>query len=92
MTRMTTIYADIEYRYSATQNDGRIASSKDWVTGEEVTYTYDTLERMVHTETTGPQWGQSYSYDGFGNLTGKSVTKGTAAQLPWVLTRRRTGL
>jgi RHS repeat-associated protein len=27
------------------------------------------------------QWGNSYSYDGFGNLTGKTVTKGTAPTL-----------
>jgi RHS repeat-associated protein len=26
-------------------------------------------------------WGQSYSYDGFGNLTGKAVTKGSAPSL-----------
>ena len=25
-----------------------------------------------------PQWGQSYTYDGFGNLTGQTVTQGSA--------------
>ncbi len=28
--------------------------------------------------TTGPQWGQSYAYDGWGNLAGKTVTKDRA--------------
>jgi len=53
MTRLTTVQEgypggtplDMEYRYSATQNDGRITQSKDWVSGEEVTYQYDTLQR-----------------------------------------------
>jgi len=31
--------------------------------------------------TTGPEWGNSYSYDGFGNLLAKTVTKGTAPAL-----------
>ncbi len=29
-------------------------------------------------QTTGSQWGQSFSYDGFGNLTSEQATKGTA--------------
>ncbi|MDP2995996.1 MAG: RHS repeat-associated core domain-containing protein [Bryobacterales bacterium] len=46
--------------------------------GEEVNYTYDSLARLSAAWTTGPEWGQAYSYDGWGNLTGKSVTKGSA--------------
>jgi len=39
------------------------------VSGETVAYTYDSLQRLVHAETTaGPQWSQSYNYDGFGNF------------------------
>src|SRR5262249_4301537 len=47
MTRLTTGQVgafpvlDMEYRYSATQNNGQITQQKDWVSGEEVTYTYD---------------------------------------------------
>ncbi len=53
----------------------------DGVTGENVSYTYDSLNRLIAASTagtTGVQWGNSYSYDGFGNLTAKVVTKGTA--------------
>ncbi len=68
---------DLEYRFAATTNDGRITQMKDWVTGEEVNYTYDSLARLNAAWTTGPEWGQAYSYDGFGNLTAKTVTKGS---------------
>ena len=59
-------------------------SSSDSVTGENVSYTYDSLNRLIAAATsgtTGVQWGESYSYDGFGNLTSKVVTKGTAPQV-----------
>ena len=72
------------YTYSATQDNGRIVSSADGVTGENVSYTYDSLNRLIAAATsgtTGVQWGDSYSYDGFGNLTSKVVTKGTAPQV-----------
>jgi RHS repeat-associated protein len=68
---------NLEYRYSSSQNDGRITQQKDWVSGEEVTYTYDSLKRLAGAVTTGPEWGLSFSYDGFGNRTGQTVTKGT---------------
>ena len=72
---------NMTYNFSATQNNGRIVSSSDAVTGENVSYTYDSLNRLIAAATTnrtGPIWGDSYSYDGFGNLTSKSVTQGTA--------------
>jgi len=69
---------DLEYRYSATQNNGQITQFKDWMTGEEVSYSYDSLSRLISAVTTGPEWGQSYAYDGFGNRTSVTVTKGTA--------------
>ena len=76
------------YNFSATQNNGRIVSSADAVTGENVSYTYDSLNRLIAAATTnrtGPIWGNSYSYDGFGNLTGKTVTQGSApSALPQV--------
>ncbi len=75
---------NVTYGYSATQNNGRIVSSVDAVTGENVSYTYDSLNRLIAAATsgtTGVQWGESYSYDGFGNLTSKVVTKGTAPQV-----------
>src|SRR5208283_5049680 len=72
---------NITCNFSPTQNNGRIVSSVDGVTGENVSYTYDSLNRLIAASTagtTGVQWGNSYSYDGFGNLTAKVVTKGTA--------------
>ena len=63
-----TVNTDFEYRFSSTQNNGKLYQMKDWVTGEEVTYAYDALLRLSSATTTGPEWGQSYGYDGFGNL------------------------
>ncbi|MDO8941627.1 MAG: RHS repeat-associated core domain-containing protein, partial [Desulfobacterales bacterium] len=68
---------NIEYRYSVTANDGRITHRKDWVSGEEVAYQYDALGRLASAVTTGPEWGLSFTYDGFGNKTQQTVTKGT---------------
>jgi YD repeat-containing protein len=65
-------------RTSAAQNNGQITQMKDWVTGEEVTYQYDALKRLISAVTPGPDWGLSFSYDGFGNKTGQNVTKGSA--------------
>jgi YD repeat-containing protein len=43
LTRMTMPNAvDLEYRYSAAQNNGRITSYKEYLSGEEVTYQYGT--------------------------------------------------
>jgi RHS repeat-associated protein len=79
LTRITWgSWVDLEYRYSATQNDGRITQMKNWKSGEEVTYQYDALQRLMSAATTGPEWGLSFSYDGFGNRTGQNVTKGSA--------------
>ena len=47
------------------------------MTGEEVTYAYDGLQRLISAVTTDPAGGQSFSYDGFGNRTGATVTKGS---------------
>ena len=69
---------NIQYVYSATQNNGRIIQSIDAVSGEQVTYQYDTLNRLLHAETAGNTWGETYQYDGFGNLTAKTPTKGSA--------------
>jgi YD repeat-containing protein len=52
------------------------------VSGETVTYAYDSLNRLASaTSSLNPGWGQSYAYDGFGNLTTQTVTKGTAPSL-----------
>ena len=53
---------NLQYKFSATQNDGRITQLEDLVAGEEVNYQYDSLGRLTLAQTTGPQWGQSFSY------------------------------
>jgi YD repeat-containing protein len=63
---------NIQYNYSATQNNGKITSQTDVISGAQLAYTYDALNRLASAQTTqtgGTQWGQSYTYDGFGNLT-----------------------
>jgi RHS repeat-associated protein len=71
---------DMTYTFSGTQNNGRITQSTDGTIpgGETVVYTYDTLNRLTKAETTSAAWGEAYTYDGFGNLTAKMPTKGTA--------------
>ena len=46
------------------------------VSGETTNYTYDSLNRLATGSTAA--WGQSFTYDGFGNLTDKNVTAGSA--------------
>jgi RHS repeat-associated protein len=78
LTRITQLgQIDIEYRFSATANDGKITSQRNWISGEEVSYLYDELERLSSATTTGPEWGLSWGYDGFGNRLSQSVTKGS---------------
>jgi hypothetical protein len=60
MTRQTTssggtAVMDMQYNFTAGQNNGRIANSVDGVTGENVAYTYDTLNRLIKAETGGRQ-------------------------------------
>ena len=40
------------YDFSSTQNNRRIVSSVDAVTGENVSYTYDSLNRLIAAATT----------------------------------------
>src|SRR5262249_29632458 len=86
LTRMTSsavggsTMMDMQYLYTSGANNGRIAKSIDGYTGETVDYTYDVWNRLTKAETegtTGVQWGQSFTYDGFGNLTAKGATKGS---------------
>jgi RHS repeat-associated protein len=68
----------LQYNYSATQNNGQITQSVDSLSGETVDYAYDSLNRLISAATTGPQWGLSFGYDGFGNRLSQTVTKGSA--------------
>jgi len=71
-----TTTMDMQYNYTAGQNNGRVAQTVDGVTGETVNYGYDSLNRLATAQASS--WGQSYSYDGWGNLNGKTVTYGSA--------------
>jgi hypothetical protein len=68
-------------------NNGRISSQKNMNSGEEVLYTHDSLNRLSSAVTSAASdqvttpWGDNYSYDGFGNLYQKTVTKGSAPTL-----------
>ncbi|QOY91370.1 RHS repeat-associated core domain-containing protein [Paludibaculum fermentans] len=78
LTEQTGLGTDINCRYSSTANDGRLTQKKNWVSTEEENYTYDSLGRLATAYTTGPEWGLSWVYDGFGNRLQQNVTKGTA--------------
>ncbi len=54
-----------------------ILSQTDALSAETVEYTYDALNRLATAQTTGPQWGLAWAYDGFGNRTNQTVTKGS---------------
>ena len=87
MTRLTAAsggsnVVDMEYVYAAGRNNGRITQAWDHVSGEQVNYTYDSLNRLATAVTADntnvAQWGLQFSYDGFGNLNGNTVIKGSA--------------
>ena len=72
----------ITYTYSATQNNGQITQAADTVIsgGETIVYQYDALKRLISTSATpvyplGPPaaYTEAFQYDGFGNLTGKTL-------------------
>jgi RHS repeat-associated protein len=69
---------------SAGSNAGKISSQKIGTSGEEVQYTYDSLNRLITASTSSASdangntaWGQSFGYDAFGSLTAKTTTKGS---------------
>ena len=72
---------DMTYNYAAGQNNGRITSAVDGMAGETVNYTYDAVNRLASATATNGSWGQAFAYDGFGNLTQKTVTVGSAPTL-----------
>ena len=82
LTRQTAVPAagqgmDLTYNYG-TANNGRVASATDNLSGEQVTYTYDQLNRLTQAMT-NDAWGLSFGYDGFGNLTQQTRVQGTTA-------------
>jgi len=73
----------VTYNYPTGSNNGKIASTSDAISGETVTYAYDSLNRLISASGTG--WSQTQAYDGFGNLTGRTGTgaaSGTTISTP----------
>jgi RHS repeat-associated protein len=69
----------LTYNYPTGTNIGKVSSMYNAVSGETITYTYDSLKRLVTANGSG--WGQQYGYDSFGNLLSKTVTAGSGPSL-----------
>ncbi len=67
---------NVSYNYPGGVNNGKISSMTDAISGETVSYQYDSLNRLI--SASGSGWTQTQAYDGFGNLTGRTGT-GTAS-------------
>ncbi|MBZ5612078.1 MAG: hypothetical protein LAP38_27790, partial [Acidobacteriia bacterium] len=81
---------NVTYNYPAGSNNGKISSMSDALSGETVTYQYDSLNRLI--SAAGSGWSQTQSYDGFGNLTGRVGTgtaQSTSMSTPVVATTNR---
>jgi YD repeat-containing protein len=65
-----------------------VAQTIDGITGETVSYTYDAVNRLATAQTADGSWGDAYTCDGWGNLTQKTVTKGSAPPTARRSTRR----
>jgi hypothetical protein len=61
---------NLTYNYQTGTNNGKISSQSDAISGETVTYAYDSLNRLL--SASGSGWNQSFGYDGFGNLVSKT--------------------
>src|SRR5258707_4816057 len=76
-TNISGLGQSINYTFPAAgSNAGKILSQTDTISGETVNYVYDSLKRLT-SASAGTTWAQTYTYDGFGNLTGR-VGTGTA--------------
>jgi RHS repeat-associated protein len=70
---------DMQYNFSAGQNNGRIVSATDAVSGETVQYQYDAVNRLSNAA--GAGWSLAFGYDQYGNMTSE-VPSGSAPGLP----------
>ena len=90
MTGLSWVYAtlptfrplNVQYTYSATANKGQITQMRDNISGETVSYSYDALKRLISASSTPisgsvpTAWTQAFGYDGFGNMTLKTLSIG----------------
>jgi RHS repeat-associated protein len=70
---------NLTYYYPTGANNGKISSTYEALSGETISYTYDSLNRMI--TAAGNGWGETYGYDSFGNLTAKTPTAGSPPSL-----------
>ena len=70
---------DLEYKFGTGATNGRISEMIDHISGEDVTYQYDMLNRLTNAQTATMTWGLSFQYDGFGNMTSQTRTAGSTA-------------
>jgi RHS repeat-associated protein len=70
---------NLTYNYPTGTNNGQISSMSNAVSGETITYTYDSLNRLLTANGSG--WGEQYAFDAFGNLTEKQITSGSGPSL-----------
>src|ERR1039457_4422236 len=78
MTQLTitgTQPLNISYNFTAGQNNGKITSQTDNLSGETVTYQYDSLNRLL-SASSSQSWSETYGFDAFGNLLSKTPTGG----------------
>jgi RHS repeat-associated protein len=74
---------NLTYDYPSGANNGKLTSMYNAVSGETITYTYDSLNRLLTGSGAGggSNWGQQYGFDAFGNLLSKTVTAGSGPSL-----------
>jgi len=63
----------LTYAYSPTQNNGQITQVTDSISGETISYQYDSLKRLTIASSTVSANSQSFQYDGFANLISKTL-------------------
>jgi len=77
-----TTLTDIEYVFPATGNNGRISRRKNNISGQDVSYGYDALNRLAGATNSGSgAWAQTFKHDGFGNLREQDATAGVAPDI-----------
>ncbi len=66
-------FSDLAYSYNDGHNNGNVYSIADQINPNRTqNFTYDTLNRLLSAQTSGPQWGNDYVIDPWGNLTDKN--------------------
>ena len=83
LNQLTSLVArsteNLTYNYPAGTNNGKISSMYNAVSGETITYAYDSPNLIATAGGSG--WGEQYGFDPFGNLTSKTVTSGSGPSL-----------